>query len=176
MLTTLAKLKIHLEIPSADLTLDAKLTSFGEAATKAINLYCNQQLEQATVTEYISGNNKVDLILKSKPTTITSIVEDGLAITGFTFNEYYVYKADNVRWFNGIDNIVAVYTAGYTSANVPADLEMAVLLLTEHLFRQNQDRSLSRQSVSKGGESTSYVKDMPLEVKTMLEPYRKVTF
>lgn len=176
MLTTLAKLKTHLEIPALDLTLDTKITAHGEAASKAINRYCNQILEQQTVTEYLHGSGKVDVILASKPTSITSVTEDGVTLSNYTYNEYYLYKEDKIRWNVGYDNIVVNYTSGYTTATVPPDLELAVWLLTEHYFRINQDRRLDRSNVSKNGESVTFNIGIPEDVKVLLEPYRKIVF
>jgi hypothetical protein len=133
-------------------------------------------LEQKTITEYISGTGKKELIVANKIKTLTSVTEDTIALTGYTFNDYYLFKADDVNWNEGYDNIIVVYTAGYTDVTVPDDLHYALLLLVEYFFKVNQDRRLGRTSVSKGGESVSFVNSIPDDIKLILDPYKKVTF
>lgn len=174
MLTTLAKIKAHLEIPALDLTLDTKLTALGEAATKAICKYCNANLEQISITQLLNGGT-TELILRDKPTSLTSVLQDGVAVA-CSYYEYSLYKTDKSCFNDGFLNIAATYQTGYTSANVPSDLEYALWLLIEYYFRLSQDRRLGRSNVSKNGESVSFVGSIPDDIKILLENYRKVGF
>jgi hypothetical protein len=63
------------------------------------------------------------------------------------------------------------YTAGY--ADVPPDLEQACLELASMRFKE-RDRIGHSSAVMAGQQVNFIIKDMPADVATILQQYRKV--
>lgn len=74
-LTTLSQLKAFLNV--TDSSKDAWLEALRGAAEADIKLYCNQNFEQTTQTEYYTGNGQRVLVLRQRPVqSITSVFYD----------------------------------------------------------------------------------------------------
>ena len=72
----------------------------------------------------------------------------------------------------GIRNIFVDYTAGYST--VPDDLKIAVRILLKYLYQRWQEETFGSSSLSSGGISTSFEKDIPFEVRMILDhKYRR---
>jgi hypothetical protein len=79
VLSTLAAVKLLLGV--TDSSQDALLTQELTAADAAVKSYCKRDFEQASYTDYLSGNNNRDLLLRQRPVqTIDSVYED---LTGY---------------------------------------------------------------------------------------------
>jgi len=82
-LTTLAAVKTHLSIASADTSQDALLTQLLAGADAAIKQYFNQDLETTTRTEFMVGTGTPKLVLRQRPVqSITSLYLDSSAYYG----------------------------------------------------------------------------------------------
>ena len=91
----------------------------------------------ATITEIFDGDKTEDLFLSRSPIiSVTSVTEDGTALTSGNDNDYVVYaklgrlrKVGKEKWSSAkIQNITVVYAAGYsdsegTAEDVPKDMK-----------------------------------------------------
>jgi hypothetical protein len=74
-LTTLANIKTLLGITSTK--DDAQLTALQGAAEQILKSYCNQNFEKATYTEFYSGNDRKEIVLRQRPVlSITGVWVD----------------------------------------------------------------------------------------------------
>ncbi len=72
----------------------------------------------------------------------------------------------------GTRNIFINYTAGYST--VPEDLKLAVKILVKYFYQRRMEETFGVSSFSSGGISASFEKDIPFEVKLILDgKYRR---
>jgi hypothetical protein len=174
MLTTLNKFKDYLEIPLTDTSLDVRLTSFLNAASNIASKYCNTPLIETILLEYNDGSSVTPYILtKGIIQELIAVTESAtpLQLSDVTVkNKFFIFK-NKGKWLNGGNNVIVEYKTGFTSENVPADIELAVTLLAEYYFRLQQERRNGRTNSSKGGESVNYLTNIPDDIKVLLDPY-----
>jgi uncharacterized phiE125 gp8 family phage protein len=185
-LTTVATLKAHLGIPSAETSQDTRMELLINAASDSIERYLDRKIKSQTITEIQHGRRQDILILREWPvTSITELRVDmdhvfSDASTLIPSADYGIGDDKNSLVYydtvfpRGNNNVKIVYVAGY--ATVPSDIEYAALLFCEwlYLFRNRQD--IGRTSKSKGDESMSVSQGMPDIVRQMIEPYRRMEF
>jgi len=88
-LTTLAQIKSFLNVPTTVTSQDAWLSALLLAADASIKQYCGRNFEQATYTEFYSGNGTKFLTLRQRPvTSITNIWLDHYGHYGFGDNPF----------------------------------------------------------------------------------------
>jgi hypothetical protein len=75
---------------------------------------------------------------------------------------------------SGYHNIKIDYNAGY--ATIPSDLEEACLDYVEYTYNKSDDKSINKASISKAGESTSFITGIPDIIKETIEPYKRFEF
>jgi len=71
----------------------------------------------------------------------------------------------------GHRNIYVDYTAGF--ATIPADLKLAVNILTKNLYQRRGEESFGLSSYSSGGISASFKDGLPQEAKMILGKYKR---
>lgn len=180
-LTTLAKVKSQLDIPSSDVSQDTRLNTFIAAASQAIESYCERKFESTSYTEYHHGRRMNFIMPREFPIiSVTSIHIDNdrvySANTLIDASDYSVADRGRTIYYNGkfpqgFNNIKLVYTAGY--ATVPADIDLACIWAVEWFERHRKDRNMGRTSVSKGDESVGILAEMPPMVLQMINPYKR---
>jgi hypothetical protein len=74
MLSNLTSLKISMGIALTDQSLDAQLEAFIKAADAVVKKWTKRDLESSTYTEFHSGDNRADVILRQRPATATTNV------------------------------------------------------------------------------------------------------
>lgn len=168
-------------VPTWDTQLGVLLTN-GQAQMER---FCDRAFDSATVTEYYDGGAELVLLRRLPVASITSItittpLGDSRVLTtdeytanndtgevrlyqpilGFDFSEwgglqrqrYGIYP----RFPKGRQNITVVYTGGYTSQTMPADLKQALYEIMDELFvpvqnGQGDDKRLQSENI--GGKS-----------------------
>lgn len=185
-LTTLTNLKAFKNLTASD--HDAELLRLMPTVDGFIESYCNQELEQATVTEYQSGRSRQTLLrLRRYPVlSITSIHDDVdrlygsdtlLAATDYVLTDANagLVTLDGVTFNEGLNNIKILYLAGYAAGSKErALLEQAAVELV-WLARDKGDKALlglQSRSVADGSVST-FQTDWPAGVKEILNLFRK---
>ena len=176
-LTSLANAKQWLGVAAS--TDDALLARLVTAASQFIQSWLNRSIPSQAYTEKRNGHGGDRLALANYPVSaISQVTVDGIGIpaaataldTGYRFDERFVYLRGYV-FTRGWLNVGLTYTAGFTT--IPADLEQACIALVGLRYRE-RDR-IGHQSKSIGGETVAFwTRDMPADVQTVLNAYRKV--
>lgn len=158
---------------------DALLERLVNAASAAIETYLSRTILSASYTETRHGSGTDALMLRRGPVTaVSALTIDGISVPastgpsvyGWVFDEYALYLRGGT-FPRGRNNVVVSYTAGY--AAVPADIVDACVQWTGMRYRE-RDR-IGHASKQLAGEVVSFdLKDMPANVKTVLNQYRRV--
>ena len=83
----------------------------------------------------------------------------------------------------GVRNVFVDYTAGYTAANMPEDLQLAVKILTKYFYDKRDEETWGVESFSTGHIRTVFEREslspseeraLPKEVRAILNRYRRV--
>jgi len=183
-LVTLELVKQHLEVPSTNVSQDAKLSLLIDVGSEHVELFCQRTFAEATYTRQYDGTSQSELVIDEFPvSSITSLhIDNGrdfdttalVDVGDYELISPNTLRLHSSRFPRGSLNVKVVYTAGY--ATIPSAVQYATLLIIEQLFRQNQDRRVGRNSVSKNGETVSYVHGWPEESKKLLAPYKRHEF
>lgn len=182
-LTTLAKAKEWLQIPTAQTTDDALLTRLIDSASGFIESWLSRKGNFATAsyTDKRDGTGGDIISLSNYPVTaISSLSVDGVVIAaspdGGVLQTGYGFDSNNL-WLSGFiftrgrRNVAIAYTAGYTS--VPSEIENACIEIIGERYR-TRDR-IGHVSKSLGGETVAFSqKDMSDHLKTTLQQYKRV--
>lgn len=163
---TLATVKYHLKLDAAeDVTLDAYLTLLIDAATACGEKYTKRDFINRTYTTYRDTFCNCLELRRSQVSSITSIkylVDDVLTtlstdVYGFTDVTDYpnIYLKENQSYPTGVDNvpqaIEIIFVSGYGAAatNVPADVQMALLVHIAFMYENRGDCDLLSSSLDK---------------------------
>jgi hypothetical protein len=176
-LTTLAGLKAWLNLTStAD---DDLLQSLVTAASVFIETWLGRPILLGRYTEIRDGTGGRVMSLANGPVvSVMGLSIDGVTIppsTGPTTPGYLVGATRialvGYRFTPRLGNVVIAYTAGY--AAVPPDVAQACNELCAMRYRERDRIGLASKGLA--GETTSFqVRDMPADVATLLQQYRKV--
>lgn len=186
-LTTLATVKAFKNITATE--HDPELTRLITAVDAFLETYCNRVLEQTTVTEYHSARDgQTALRLRTYPvSSITSIHDDVDRVYGpdtllpasdyvLTDSKAGIVQLDGVAFDEGLNNVKAVYVAGFAAGSKErALLEQAAIELI-WLARDKGDKALlglQSRSIADGRIDT-FNTDWPAGVKEMLDPLKKI--
>ena len=144
-------------------TVEASVTNtFIPYVDAAIKRYLGHDVEQATYTEVFDGNEQQDLFLRHVPVaSITSITEDGNALTEGNESDYVSYSNGRlrrivIRW-SGIKpkNIVVTYVGGYEAADIPEQIKQTSARAASRLVMT----SLQISAKADTGEVSSHLAD-----------------
>jgi len=188
-LVTVATAKVHLDIPSADVSQDAKLELYINTASERIERHLDRKLIYQAHTERQDGRSSDRIMLKQYPAEKPTSLYDDPAwdfLTPYDPAQYDIEDAGVVvlrygRFMRANLNIKVTYNAGYKSVvspgagpNLPADLQHACLLLVEWMYQMRADRRLGVKGKGKNQETISFSQGMPPEVVELLEPHRRL--
>lgn len=179
-LSTLAKAKSHLGIPTSDTTNDARVQLFLDAASQRIETYCDRVFEAQSTTEYHNGNGTNIIVTNQYPInsiteirisnahdwTVDEIDADDLFVADR--NQVIVYSS---RFPKGFANIRAIYNAGYVT--IPFDLELACLWFVEFYYKHRERGDMGRTSIGKGDESVGILAQAPTMILEILNDYKR---
>lgn len=181
-LTTLAKVKNQLDIPVSDTSQDTRLNTYLNAASAAIESYCERKFEQTTYTEYHHGRRMNFIMPREFPIiSVTELRVDGDRVftdpsTLIPVNEYSIADRNRTIFYSGkfpqgFNNIKLVYSAGY--ATIPGDIELACIWACEWFVKHRERKDIGRTSVSKGDESVGILASMPPMILELINPYKR---
>ena len=190
-LITLAQFKAYLPDYSGGTKYDALFETLIDGVSEAFNAYVGRALAKTTYTAaYFDGNGQGGFLLPNYPiVSITSITEDGNALTEGEDSDYLLYADRGIlkrvmgAWYKGSKTIKLTYVAGYvvqgatvTAPDValPADLKLACMI---QVAREWKKATLSEWGVisksSPDGATISRVEAGLLkEVREILDRYR----
>jgi hypothetical protein len=187
-LTTLANVKAFKNITASE--HDAELLRLIPTVDQFVKNYCNRPtLEQAAITEYHSAREgQTRLKLKQYPVaSITSIHDDVDRVYGadtllsasdyvLTDPEAGIVELDGCSFRGGLNNVKAVYPAGYAPGSDQLDLLEQAAIELIWLARDKGDKALlglQSRSIADGRVDT-FNTDWPAGVQAILEQFRKV--
>lgn len=138
-LTTLANVKLSLNIASGITTYDTDLERYVEAATPVIEAITGPILTATAVGTFSGGRSRI--VFPSAFATVTSIVESGVTITDYVADGaagiiYAGTTAGSRAFKSGVENVTVTVTIG--SATVPSNVELAARELVRHWWQQGR--------------------------------------
>ncbi len=190
-LITAAQFKGYIpSIAAGDTSNDTLFELLIDGVSEAFDGYVGRPLAKTTYTAvYYDGNGKETLLLPNYPiVSITSIAEDGTALTEGENSDYLFYAASGIlkrvsgAWLKGPKKIKITYVAGYvvqgatpTAPDIalPADLKLACMIQVAREWKKTQDSEWGQTSKSLGDGSVSFIEASLLkEVREILDRYR----
>lgn len=188
-LVSLANAKAFIGIADATTSEDSIVESLIDSVSKLLAGYCGRKFISAEYTEYHDGDDTTSLVLNQFPVTeLESLHIDPLrdfdSPSEVDADENVILDAESgiiKLWNNyglfptGKGNIKVVYTAGYASASVPADLSYAAkLTVLQYYKRHYQDKRIGLSSETVGDRTFTYANDdIPKAAKTILNNYKR---
>ena len=179
-LVTLGQVKAHIG-NAADATDDAVIQRVTDSVCSFLESACNRTFAATNYAEHRSGNGGRFIVLNNYPVTaITSLEVNGVAIPASTsWDEAgwvlsYGYRIDlrgsSYAFHRGEMNVVIAYSAGY--AQIPGDLQHAALVMAAIAYKERDRFGITSKSV--GGESVSFLGEMPDFVQRVVREYARV--
>lgn len=163
-----------------------RIERLANSASARILRACNRVIKAREVTLTLDGDGGALLDLGAPIVSVTSVTMDGQALVAGTPTDpqdYLIHKARGqlVRqggWNEGVGNITVVTTIG--EETVPHDLQQAAHLLVRH-WHQTTDSDLQSErigdySFSRFAPGIGQAGDLPPDVQSLIEPYRRWTF
>jgi len=180
-LTTIAEVKVLTGVASADDAITQKLITM---ASVWANNFTSRILAKQTFTEFYDGDGTAILFLKNYPiSSITTVHQDSdrtfataslVASTDyFTYADNRKLIGDGVSWERGRQTIKVIYIAGYTIGSIPDDLVNAITMLVDFWGKEYDAHRFGVTSTGSETNRITYEKNIPKEIKDMLNPYRK---
>lgn len=174
-LATLADVRSWLNIAATDGSHDDDLSSMITACSMAMQKYMQRDIVQLDYAHLFNGTGGSVLVLRAAPVTLVkSVTVDGLPIdpAKYTNDDKALYLLGGHRFPRGPLNVAVRYTAGYDA--VPPDLARACVETVGLRWRE-RDR-IGHSSKSLQGETVSFtITDFPVQVKTLMNSYMRVT-
>ena len=184
-LTTIAEVKVLTGVAAVDDAITQELIT---KASVFANNYTGRILAQQTFTETYDGDGSGILFLNNYPiSSVTTVHQDSDRVFGVDTlvdsGDYLTY-ADNrklvsigTRWFKDIQTIKVVYVAGFVIGSIPEDLVNAVTMLVDFWGKEYDAHRFGVTSTGTDTNRITYEKNIPVEIKEMLNPYvKKVIF
>ena len=107
----------------------AMKTSILKSAQEIVSNYIGFDPESAQRDDWISaiGNNRLYL-LAHPVTQVTSVELNGVEVpqTAYSVHDRYL-RLNNGVWPEGLENVKVVYTAGWSSENLPETIKLVIL-------------------------------------------------
>lgn len=148
---TLAELRALPDMSDTTKYPDARATAVQSDVEAIIDGAVRTSFEAKTFTDTLDGGREALRLSRRFVRSITSVSEDGVALTASELLDVIV-KGSVLRrrssgsystlltWETGVQNIVVVYTAGY-SATPPADVKEAALKATRYRLLTTDGKS-----------------------------------
>lgn len=188
-LVSLATAKDYLDIPTLDTSQDTRVERLINMASQFIQEYCNRNIITTSYTEYQDGRKNNQLILRqwpaSKPTDIRIdnswdfAVSTQISTSDYDIVENMIVVLRNSFFPDGYRNIKILYSAGYGTIagnDLPSDIQEMCLQLVALYQNKRTDRRIGVKTKSKQGENITYVEDIPLDILTVLDRYKRYEF
>lgn len=185
MLSTVANLKAHLGIPSADTTKDALLTMLLKGSSAFIETETHRKLGVQTHDIKLDGTGMHEIMLPQYPVqSITTLEIDGEAQTIGDLDidtETGIVYSENIIFRTGRRNVHIVFEAGYVlpdteesgeAPDLPDDLESAAIRLAARVYERRTAEGV--QSVSASSFSASYRAAIDDDLQAIISAHTKL--
>jgi uncharacterized phiE125 gp8 family phage protein len=186
-LTTTAKIKSHIGIPSADTSKDSKIATIISGVSAFFEGQCARSFEYKSYSAKLNGNGTDELMLPQYPIhQVTEIIVDDVEIDidaevaaktlDIDQETGILYRTSG--WSAGKRNIEITFTAGYTESEesgdvgpIPADLELAVTRMVARIYERSTAEGVS--SVSPQSYSVNYMENVDADILATIARYQK---
>lgn len=183
-LVTLVEGKEKLKITAS--SEDSILGVLINGVSQAIKKYTGRNFISASYTQFYDGDGTDELQLANYPVTALTTLNDDVnrdfaSGDDISSDDYLLDgPAGIVRLWNTESvfirakaNVKVVYTAGYTVANIPADLKLAALRWIAREYMKFSDKKAQVVLASVRDQNITYdVTDIPADVKATLDRHR----
>jgi len=100
-----------------------------------------------------------------------------LLIPNMAEDDFVVYENEGIIHYPakfpiGHNNVIVDYTAGYSSGDMPKDLQLAIKIMVKHMYQKRSEESFSASAFKTGDYSVNLL-DMPSEVREILSKYKR---
>ena len=158
-----------------------------EASTSRIERYCDRWLLRKKLVEYVEFYGDLHLPLKEYPVSkVISIFANQEIIEPDFYNTipdcgitedipFYLSLSPALRSYKKLKTFKVMYWAGYKQGKIPADLSTACMELAAWNINRCKGQSFGMTSNARGSgkDGEHFEIDMPENVKSLLEPYRR---
>ena len=180
-LTNLNDTKAQLRI--TDNTSDALIQAMITAYSAFIIKYLSVNFAATTYTEVrsgVGGSYGTTMAMKNTPImSVTSVtigtqvvpLSTSVAVSGYTFDERFIYLRGGYYFYAGVQNVTIVYAAGFDA--VPYDIEQCCIELVCYKYRELN--RVGQSSTTMGGQTIAYsIADVPPTVLAILDTWKEV--
>lgn len=190
-LCTLDEIRIDLKLDSVDDYVDIIEALIHGVSDWIESSYCKRNFISREYTEQLDGKGREVIFLKNRPITAVESVHDDIngdfnSDTLITSDYYTLYGDEGMiklkkdtNYFDtktcfqdGSRNVQVVYTAGY--AAVPKAVNLACRKMVVKLFRQMEKDGIKSESIGQYSVTYSDNKDVPFDIKILLDGYVNV--
>lgn len=183
-------------VSSADVATYLKISGSGENTILAFlinevsqmcNAYAGRYLLSKQHIEYYDGDGEGVLLLRNYPIiSVDSLYNadatrtfDSTSLISVSANVIVRAQEGSIELWNnesiflsGRANVKVTYTAGWTLATVPYDLQLAVKKWVAQQYKQYQNQRHDVQAETIGDATKTYLtKEMPIDVERILKQY-----
>ena len=148
---SIEKLRVRAGLLNTDTSKDAELTASINAVVRLAEQYCNRKFMHSTDKEMFTHEAGKSLQLHRIP--VINVLDTGTKIPTHLSKESGVLFLDG---WNGEHEVEVFYEGGYTDATLPADLELAFLMMFDGVYSSFKG-SGGGASVPAGGGAISSI-------------------
>jgi hypothetical protein len=156
---------------------DAIVTIMADAICEGLEKDTGRVFAQRTVIENRNGDNRNQIYLRKFPViSITSFSIDTLAVSAA---DYSLEKEDGcIRMKNGrivssgVGNVDITYSAGYITAEIPADAIMVALDICKVCYDKLINGTISMSSLTAGANSVVAIEGLPKQTRDAIRMLR----
>lgn len=177
-LVTLADMKAFLEIPTAQTTHDALLSTLITRVSARIETFLNRNLEKKARSMYFNAGRKI-YFLPAYPIDLASSLSVTYSGTVQTIDDdFFVWEElGKIEFYiettrTEPKEIYIVWTGGYLVAGLPEDIVLAATMQTAFVFRRRKDIGVNSIALPDGSLSVNVPINLVPEVKSMLLSHR----
>lgn len=157
----------------ANQAADPLLARLITAQSVFLETWLSRQVNSRAVAETYDGHGGRVLSVQASPVTaVASVVVDGQAVTGFTFDSETILLPEGKVFTRGTGNVVVTYTAGFVPT--PPDLAQACVEVVALRFKERDRIGITTQALAQG--NTTFAREQfPPHILAVLNSYRRVT-
>ena len=193
-LTTVAAVAAYIGgIDASDQSINDLLQTLVTAASAYAANYCSRDFRQQDYTQAYNGTGTQRLMLRAAPViSVSSVVVDyvsvparGTTTYGYVFDDTMLYLTGCAAFWDGWQNIVVAYTAGWKTpgqialagtgdVTLPMDMQQAIIETVALKYKaQRNNIGIAARMIA--GETISYSQvDIPKSAKPVFDIYSRV--
>ena len=160
-LCSIAQVKSYMGIDSSVPEKDLSIELYVNSASDIVDKYLGYDPKTQTYTQELhSGTGTKFLVTNARPiTTITTILEDGTAVTITNFiNASWYIDGYDYTFVRGHNNYKVTYVAGYAASAMPPSITLAAVKIAATMMKEDgRTGSLGTSSISHGDGSRTFL-------------------